>query len=100
MIIEAGVDMLEPIQTRATGMEPERLKRDFGKDICFYGGMDLQEILNNGSVEQVRDETKRLIRILGKDGGYIFGPGHTYIQVDAPIENILTMYKTAYEYRP
>jgi uroporphyrinogen decarboxylase len=100
MIIEAGVDMLEPIQTRATGMEPERLKRDFGKDICFYGGMDLQEILNNGNVEQVRDEAKRLIRILGKDGGYIFGPGHTYIQVDAPIENILTMYKTAYEYRP
>lgn len=100
MIIEAGVDMLEPIQTRATGMEPEKLKRDFGKDICFYGGMDLQKILNNGTIEQVRDEAKRLIRILGKDGGYIFGPGHTYIQVDAPIENILAMYNTAYEYRP
>ena len=99
-IIEAGVDMLEPIQTRATGMEPETLKRDFGNDICFYGGMDLQQILNKGTVEKVQSETKRLINVLGEGGGYIFGPGHTYIQVDAPIENILAMYKTAYEYRP
>jgi uroporphyrinogen decarboxylase len=99
-IIEAGVDMLEPIQTRAIGMEPEALKREFGKDICFYGGMDLQQILNKGTVAQVEDETKHLIDVLGKGGGYIFGPGHTYIQVDAPIENILAMYRTAYEYRP
>ena len=100
MIIDAGVDMLEPIQTRATGMEPKGLKKDFGKDMCFYGGMDLQQILNKGSKEQVKDEAKRLIDILGKDGGYIFGPGHTYIQVDAPLENIMAMYQTAFEYRP
>jgi uroporphyrinogen decarboxylase len=99
-IIEAGVDMLEPIQTRAIGMDPEALKREFGNDICFYGGMDLQQILNKGTVAQVQDEAKRLIDILGRGGGYIFGPGHTYIQVDAPIENILAMYRTAYEYRP
>jgi uroporphyrinogen decarboxylase len=98
MIIDAGVDMLEPIQTRATGMDPEGLKRDFGRDICFYGGMDLQQILNEGTVDQVEDEAKRLIDILGKNGGYIFGPGHTYIQVDAPLENILAMYKTAVEW--
>ncbi len=98
MIIDAGVDMLEPIQTRATGMDPVGLKRDFGQDICFYGGMDLQQILNQGTVDQVQHEVKRLIDILGKNGGYIFGPGHTYIQVDAPLENILAMYKTAVEY--
>jgi len=84
----------------AIGMEPEALKQEFGMDICFYGGMDLQQILNKGTVAQVQDETKHLIDVLGKGGGYIFGPGHTYIQVDAPIENILAMYRTAYEYRP
>ena len=69
MIIEAGVDMLEPIQIRAEGMEPEGLKRDFGKDLCFYGGVDLQEILCKATPRQVSDEVKRLIDILGKDGG-------------------------------
>jgi uroporphyrinogen decarboxylase len=99
MIIEAGVDMLEPIQIRANGMDPAGLKRDFGKDLCFYGGVDLQQILCQGTIQQVQDEVKRLIDILGADGGYILGPGHTYIQVDAPISNILAMYETAADYR-
>lgn len=100
MIIDAGVDMLEPIQTRAEGMEPEQLKRDFGQDLCFYGGMDLQKTLCQGKPRDVENEAKRLIDVLGKDGGYVFGPGHTYIQIDAPIENILKMYQTAFEYHP
>ncbi len=95
MIIEAGVDALEPIQTRAVGMDPAELKREFGADLCFYGGMDLQQILCKGTVQQVKDEARRLIDILGKGGGYIFGPGHTYIQLDAPLENVLAMYETA-----
>ncbi len=98
MIIDTGVDMLEPIQVRAQGMEPAALKQDFGKDLCFYGGMDLQHILCKASVDEVREETRRLIDILGPNGGYVFGPGHTYIQVDAPIENILAMYETAARY--
>ncbi|MHC4124298.1 MAG: uroporphyrinogen decarboxylase family protein [Planctomycetota bacterium] len=99
MIIDAGVDMLEPIQIRANGMDPQGLKRDFGRDLCFYGGVDLQETLCKGTVRQVADEVKRLIDILGKDGGYILGPGHTYIQIDAPIDNIIAMYETASTYR-
>ena len=98
MIIDAGVDMLEPIQTRAAGMDPGQLKKEFGRDLCFYGGVDLQEILCKGTPQQVADEVKRLIDILGEGGGYIVGPGHTYIQVDAPIENIVTMYETAHTY--
>jgi uroporphyrinogen decarboxylase len=98
MLIDAGVDMLEPIQTRAAGMDPAGLKKDFGKDICFYGGVDIQQILNNGTAQQVSDEVKRLIEIMDKDGGYIIGPGHTYIQADTPVENILAMYETAYSY--
>ena len=97
LLIEAGVDMLEPIQTRAAGMDPAELKREFGKDICFYGGVDLQEVLCKGTPETVSNEVKRLIDILGKDGGYILGPGHTYIQIDAPFENIMAMYRTAFE---
>ena len=100
MIIEAGVDMLEPIQIRARGMDPQGLKKDFGNDLCFYGGMDLQEILCNGSPRDIEEESKRLINLLGKNGGYVFGPGHTYIQIDAPLDNILTMYHTAREYYP
>jgi uroporphyrinogen decarboxylase len=80
-------------------MEPRGLKRDFGKDLCFYGGVDLQQVLCRGTTQTVADEVKRLIDILGQDGGYIIGPGHTYIQVDAPIENIMAMYETAYSYR-
>jgi uroporphyrinogen decarboxylase len=99
LIIKAGVDILEPIQTRAAGMEPSALKKDFGKDICFYGGVDLQQLLPKGTKEQVSEEVKRLIDILGRDGGYILGPGHTYIQADAPLENIFTMYDTAFTYR-
>lgn len=98
MIIDAGVDLLEPIQIRAQGMDPEGLKRDFGQDICFYGGVDLQQVLCNGTPQEVADEVKRLIDIFGKDGGYIIGPGHTYIQIDAPVENILSMYETAMNY--
>ena len=98
MIIDAGVDLLEPLQINAAGMEPGSLKRDFGKDMCFYGGVDLQNLLNKGTPQQVSDEVKRLIDILGKDGGYIIGPGHTYIQVDCPLKNIITMYDTGYSY--
>jgi uroporphyrinogen decarboxylase len=99
-IIDCGVDMLEPIQIRAEGMDPEALKKDFGKDICFYGGVDLQRVLCAGTPQSVADEVRRLIDILGEGGGYVIGPGHTYIQPDAPIANILSMYETAYEYRP
>jgi uroporphyrinogen decarboxylase len=100
MVVEAGVDMLEPIQIRAQGMDPEGLKRDFGKHLCFYGGVDLQETLPRGSSDRVRDEVKRLIDVLGREGGYILGPGHTYIQPDTPLENIMVMYETAFRYRP
>jgi len=98
MLIEAGVDMLEPLQTRAAGMDPAGLKKDFGKHICFYGGIDIQQILNNGTPQKVSDEVRRLIDILNIDGGYILGPGHTYIQADAPVSNIIAMYETAFTY--
>jgi uroporphyrinogen decarboxylase len=96
-LIAAGVDLLEPIQTSAAGMEVEGLKRDFGRDMAFYGSIDLIDVLSSGTPETVRREVLKNFRILGKGGGFIVGPGHTYIQPDVPLENTLAMYETAFK---
>jgi len=93
-IIEIGVDILNPIQTHAVGMIPEELKEEFGHRICFHGGIDIQKTLPFGTVQEVENEVKDRIRVLGKDGGYILASTHN-IQPDTPIENILKMYETA-----
>lgn len=95
-IIAAGVDLMEPVQTSAIGMSVEGLKQDFGSRMAFYGGIDLISVLSTGTPEVVRAEVLKNFRVLGKQGGYILGPGHTYIQPDCPLENILAMYETAY----
>ena len=96
-MIEAGIDVLNPIQWRCNGMECEALKRDFGKRLIFHGGVDNQYTLAFGSVEKVRQEVLRNIRTLGKGGGYILAPCHN-IQPVSPVENIIAMYETGYEY--
>lgn len=95
-MIEAGIDILNPIQWRCTGMEREGLKRDFGDRVIFHGGMDNQQTLVFGSVEDVRQEVRDNIRILGKGGGYILAPCHN-IQAVSPPENIVAMYQIGYE---
>jgi len=95
-IIDAGVDLMEPVQTSAEGMAVEGLKRDFGGRMSFYGGIDLITVLSTGTPEDVRLEVLKNFQVLGRHGGYIVGPGHTYIQPDCPLENILAMYETAY----
>ncbi|MCK4245141.1 MAG: uroporphyrinogen-III decarboxylase-like protein [Candidatus Omnitrophica bacterium] len=96
-MIEAGIDVLNPIQWRCKGMEREALKRDFGEKIIFHGGVDNQHTLPFGSVEEVKKEVIENLRILGKDGGYILAPCHN-IQAVSPPENIVALYETAYEY--
>jgi uroporphyrinogen decarboxylase len=91
--IDCGVRILNPIQTRAKGMEPERLKREFGKDICFHGSIDVQRSLPFGTCEEVRQEVRDRIRVLGP-GGFVLGPSHN-IQPDTPVENILALYVEA-----
>lgn len=97
-LIEAGVDILNPIQTTAKNMDPETLKRDFGKDICFWGGIDTQDILQTGSNYQIRENIKQLIDVLGKDGGYIIAPSHN-IQGSVPPEKIEYMVECLNEIR-
>jgi len=93
-LIEIGVDILNPVQTLAKGMEPGALKRDFGDRITFDGGVDTQELLPHATVDEVRTETQRLIDVLGENGGYIIAPGHVF-QGDVPAENIIAVYETA-----
>ena len=96
-MIEAGIDVMNPIQWRCTGMEREGLKQDFGDQVIFHGGVDNQYTLARGTVEEVRTEVIDNIRILGEGGGYILAPCHN-IQVVSPAENIVAMYETAYEH--
>ncbi len=93
-LIEEGVDILNPVQVSASGMDTAVLKREFGKDISFWGGgIDTQRVLPKGTVQEVIDETKRRIDDLRKDGGFIFNPVHN-VQSDVPAENYFAMWET------
>ncbi|MFN2285687.1 MAG: uroporphyrinogen decarboxylase family protein, partial [Anaerolineae bacterium] len=94
-LIDIGMDVLNPIQWRCKGMEREGLKRDFGDQIIFHGGMDNQQTLAFGSVDDVVEEVKTNIAILGAGGGYVIAPCHN-IQAISPPENIVAMYETGY----
>jgi uroporphyrinogen decarboxylase len=96
-LISIGVDILNPIQWRCKGMDREDLKRDFGRDLIFHGGMDNQQTLAFGSVEDVQHEAMYNIQILGEDGGYILAPCHN-VQAVSPVENIVALYETAYQF--
>ncbi|MFB0563411.1 MAG: uroporphyrinogen decarboxylase family protein [Candidatus Lokiarchaeia archaeon] len=96
-LIDIGVDILNPIQPLAKGMDAESLKKTYGDKITFCGGIDVQKLLPNGTVEQIEAEVKRVIEILGKNGGYILAPSHNF-QGDVSPQNIVAMYKAALEY--
>ena len=92
--IEIGVEILNPVHIRATGMEPVALKRDFGDVLSFWGGaVDTQGVLPYGTPQEVRDDVKRNIEALAPGGGYVFNTVHN-IQADVPVENIIAMYET------
>ena len=70
LLIESGVDVLDPIQIRARGMDPYELKARYGDRLCFSGGIDEQQVLPEGTPEEVRNEVIRILNIMGRDGGY------------------------------
>ncbi|MFC1879296.1 uroporphyrinogen decarboxylase family protein [Chloroflexota bacterium] len=97
-LIEIGVDIINPIQTVVNGFEDTyALKERFGGRICFHGGIDVQQVLPNASVQQVRQEVAQRINDLGRDGGYILAPCHN-INVDISIENVLATFSAAQEF--
>ena len=92
--IEIGIDILNPVHIKATGMEPLQLKKDFGNDIVFWGGgVDTQKILPTGTVEEVIEDVKKNIEALAPGGGFIFAAVHN-IQSEVPPRNILAMCET------
>jgi len=94
-LIEIGLDVLNPIQCNCPGMAPLELKRDFGDRLTFMGGVDTQDLLPYGTVDQVRRETARLIEGMTSDGGgYILAASHT-IPPETPTGNIFAMYEAA-----
>jgi len=97
-LIAMGVDILNPVQHNCPGMECGGLKRDFGKNLCFHGGVDNQKVLPFGTPGEVRAEVRHCIDTLASDGtGYILAPCHN-IQPNTPLENILAMYDEAWLY--
>jgi len=91
--IDTGVDILSALQPLARDMDSAELKREFGQDILFHGGIDLQQALT-GSKAQTIEETKRRIADYGPGGGYIFAPSNHFTS-DVPVENFFAMYETA-----
>jgi len=92
-LIDAGLDILDVVQTSARDMEIDRLAKDFGKDICFCGTMDVQQVLLNKTPIEIEEEVK-MREDLFPEGGLILGPSHA-IQPGTPVENIIAMYRAA-----
>ncbi len=97
-LIESGVDILNPIQKSAAGMDPVELKREFGKDVIFWGGgVSTQRVLSSGTPEQVRADVRHSIDALAPGGGFVFSTDHN-TQADVPPENFMAMWETLQEY--
>jgi uroporphyrinogen decarboxylase len=97
-LIEAGVEILNPVQTSARRMEPERLKREFGRDLTFWGGgCDTQGILATGTPQEVRDDVRRRLEIFMPGGGYVWNQVHN-VMANVPPENLIAMLDAAYEF--
>ena len=93
-LLEAGVEILNPVQPGAWRMEPDRLKADFGQQVTFHGGFDTQNVLPFGSQQEIETEVRRVMDALKPNGGYIFSAAHN-IQADVPPQNVATMFRAA-----
>lgn len=95
-LIDLGVDALNPVQVAAKDMDTARLKREFGKHLTFWGAIDTQHVLPQGTPDEVRAEVRRRIRDLAEGGGYVLNSVHN-IQREVPPENICAMFEAARE---
>jgi uroporphyrinogen decarboxylase len=95
-LIEAGFEILNPIEGHLRGMDPVELKRDFGSDMVFQGGVDVKTVLNHGTVEDVRREVRLRIDQMGQGGGYVLAPAHNFGN-DIPLENMLAFFEAGRE---
>ncbi len=97
-LIDAGFDIVNPVQTNARGMEPERIKREFGKDITFWGGgIDTRTVLNRGTPAEVRAQVLERLEIFSAGGGYVFNTVHNILP-DVPPENVVALFDAVREF--
>jgi uroporphyrinogen decarboxylase len=97
-LIEAGIDILNPVQISASDMDPASLKKEFGSDITFWGGgIDTQHTLPKGTPDQIEYEIRTNLEIFAPGGGFVFAPVHN-IQEEVPPENIIKMFETVLKY--
>ncbi|HHV98383.1 MAG TPA: methyltransferase [Clostridiaceae bacterium] len=98
-LIDAGVEVLNPVQLSAKGMDPVRLKQEFGKDLVFWGaGCNTQTTATFGTVDEVAAEVEKYMKIFAPGGGFVFTQIHN-IQVNVPPENVVAIYETAKKFR-
>ena len=96
-LIKLPIDVLNPLQPLAAGMDFESIKERYGDQIAFHGGIDIQHLLPHGTPQEIENTVKKTVDILARNGGYILSSAH-YIQADTPIENIVALYETAANY--
>jgi uroporphyrinogen decarboxylase len=95
--IEIGIDVLNPLQTSARGMDPAVIKRRYGRNLSFWGGgVETQTTLPFGTLEEIQREVRERVELLGQGGGYVFAPIHN-IQPDIPPEKVLAIFDTVAE---
>ena len=95
--VDAGLDILQSLQPGAMGDDLAALKREYGSHLCFHGGIDIQDVLPHGSVEDVRAHVRKIARTMGPGGGYIFGTAHNILP-DTPTQNILALIDAYHEF--
>ncbi len=95
--VDTGIEVLDPVQVGAAGMEPKSLKKQYGDSICFSGGVDEQQLLREGTPGQVREGVFQLLDDMARGGGFFLGPTHN-LQDDIPTENIQAMYEAARDF--
>lgn len=97
-LIEIGINAINPVQVSAKNMDPKTLKSKYGKDLSFWGAIDTQNVLNRMNDDEVREEVRKTIDILGANGGYVLSAVHN-IQPDVPPENIVAMLEEGKNYK-
>lgn len=98
-LIDAGFEILNPVQTNARNMDARVLKNEFGKAVTFWGGgADTRNVLNNATPQQVKDHVKQNLEILSKGGGFVFNTIHN-IMPDVPPQNIIAMFQAVHEFK-
>jgi uroporphyrinogen decarboxylase len=97
-LVDAGLDVWETAQVHLPGADPKRLKKRFGKNLAYAGGINTQHVLAAGTPDQVRQHTRERIRVLGRGGGYLCGPDHS-IMPEVPFENVTALFDTIMGFR-